>query len=458
MSDIFIKHKFVDITPENPEIGAIYFERNTGLIKAIESANSQIIVGTDYNNLWYGVEKDMSVGDLACTRIGNMGLHRTLPIHSRQKGCLIADDGSIVKYLNPDTWEDEIRDGSQGQVMVEIPDHYRYVNLDENNKLTVKLSEYPLPGFTYYPKRYVSAYEATVQRSTNKLSSVVNLDVDYRGGNNNDAWDGTYRSLLGKPATSINKTNFRTYARNRGEKWNIWTYAAYREMYWLFIVEYATLNSQAGFNAELTSEGFKQGGLGQGVTTWSSESWNNYNIYYPFIPCGASDSLGNYSGEVSYTIKDTDGVSDLKSFMIPRYRGVENPFGHIWKWVDGYNMYIDTDNTRKVYITDNPVFFVDGTSEGLIYIGNEPTTAGYLKEMNIDSYGNFCPKTVGASSTTYFSDYFYSPVSVGASGWRALLLGGCAYSGGAAGLSYFDSASSASRVYAYIGARLCFVP
>lgn len=456
MSDIFIKHKFVDITPENPEIGAIYFERNTGLIKAIESANSQIIVGTDYNNLWYGVEKDMSNPSATCTRIGNMGLHRTLPIHSRQKGCLIADDGSIVKYLNPDTWENEIRDGSQGQVMVEIPDHYRYVNLDENNKLTVKLSEYPLPGFTYYPKRYVSAYEATVQRSTNKLSSVVNLDVDYRGGNNNDAWDGTYRSLLGKPATSINKTNFRTYARNRGEKWNIWTYSAYREMYWLFIVEYATLNSQAGFNAELTSEGFKQGGLGQGVTTWNDESWNNYNGYYPFIPCGASDSLGNYSGEVSYTIKDTDGVSDLKSFMIPRYRGVENPFGHIWKWVDGYNMNID--DSRSVYVTDNPAFFVDGTSEGLIYIGNEPTTAGYLKEMNIDSYGNFCPKTVGASSTTYFSDYFYSSVSVGASGWRALLLGGYAISGGDAGLSYFDSVVLTTRLSAYIGTRLCFVP
>ena len=457
MSDIFIKHKFVDITPENPEIGAIYFERNTGLIKAIESADSQIIVGTDYNNLWYGIEKDMSVGDPACTRIGNMTLHRTLPIHNRQKGCLMADDGSIVKYLNSDTWEDEIRDGSQGQVMVEIPDHYRSVNLDENNKLTVKLSEYPLPGFIYFPKRYVSAYEATLQRSTNKLSSVVNLDIDYRGGNNTADWDGTYRSLLGKPATVISKTNFRTYARNRGDKWNIWTYSAYREMYWLFVVEYATLNSQAAFNAELTSEGFKQGGLGSGVSTWSGTNWSSYNNYNPFIPCGVTDSLGNYSGEVFYTIKDTDGVSDLKSFMIPRYRGIENPFGHIWKWVDGYNMYIDTDNTRKVYITDNPAFFVDSTSDGLTYIGNEPSSAGYLKEINVDNYGNFCPKTIGAGSTTYFCDYFYSSAG-NASGWRALFLGGHAYNGGYAGLSYFHSADSAAYSYAYIGARLSFIP
>lgn len=427
------------------------------IVGAINELDAKVLE-LQYENLWYGVEKDMSVADPALTRIGNMSLHRTLPIQNRQKGCLMADDGSIIKYLNPDTWEDEIRDGSQGQVMVEIPDHYRYVNLDENNKLTVKISEYPLPGFIYFPKRYVSAYEATVKRSTNTLSSVVNLDVDYRGGNNTADWDGTYRSLLGKPATSINKTNFRTYARNRGEKWNIWAYPDYREMYWLFIVEYATLNSQAPFNAELTSEGFKQGGLGWGVSTWSDEGWGTYNNYNPFIPCGITDSLGNYSGEISYTIKDTDGTSDLKTFSVPRYRGIENPFGHIWKWVDGYNMYIDTDNTRKVYITDNSAFFVDDTSDGLTYIGNEPTSSGYLKEINIDSYGNFCPKTVGASSTTYFNDYFYSSVSVGASGWRALLLGGHAHNGGGAGLSRFDSARSAANLGAHVGARLSFIP
>lgn len=427
------------------------------IIGAINELDAKVLE-LQYENLWYGVEKDMSVADPALTRIGNMSLHRALPIQNRQKGCLMADDGSIIKYLNPDTWKDEIRDGSQGQVMVEIPDHYRYVNLDENNKLTVKISEYPLPGFIYFPKRYVSAYEATVKRSTNTLSSVVNLDPDYRGGNNTTDWDTTYRSLLGKPATFINKTNFRTYARNRGEKWNIWAYPDYREMYWLFVVEYATLDSQAPFNAELTSEGFKQGGLGWGVSTWSNESWSAYNNYNPFIPCGVTDSLGNYSGEISYTIKDTDGTSDLKTFSVPRYRGVENPFGHIWKWVDGYNMYIDTDNTRKVYITDNPAFFVDNTSEGLTYIGNEPASEGYLKEINIDSYGNFCPKTVGASSTTYFNDYFYSSYSVDASGWRALFLGGNAISSGSAGLSYFYSANSATHLSARIGARLSFIP
>lgn len=193
------------------------------------------------------------------------------------------------------------------------------------------------------------------------------------------------------------------------------------------------------------------------MSTWSDESWNTYNNYNPFIPCGVTDSLGNYSGEISYTIKDTDGTSDLKTFSVPRYRGVENPFGHIWKWVDGYNMYIDTDNTRKVYITDNPAFFVDNTSDGLTYIGNEPATAGYLKEINIDSYGNFCPKTVGASSTTYFNDYFYTS-SGGSSFLRAPLLGGRADYGDRAGLSYFASNTSATNLAAYIGARLSFIP
>ena len=72
----------------------------------------------------------------------------------------------------------------------------------------VLISEYQLKGFHLVPKAYRSAFEATVQRSTCKLSSVMNMDADYRGGNNNTAWDGTYRDLLGRPASSISGTNF----------------------------------------------------------------------------------------------------------------------------------------------------------------------------------------------------------------------------------------------------------
>ena len=106
--------------------------------------------------------------------------------------------------------------------MVELPMYYRKFET-EGNKRRVKFSEYPLPGYHQVKKKYVSAYEASVQRSTTKLCSVVNDGADYRGGGNQSDWDNTYRSVLGRPATSISRTNFRAYARKRKlstKEWN----------------------------------------------------------------------------------------------------------------------------------------------------------------------------------------------------------------------------------------------
>ena len=137
----------------------------------------------EYNNLWYGVERDMSSSDSFYTRIGNMDLHRSLPIHNKIKGCLLNDDGVVIKYLNDESWEDEILDGSQGQVMVEIPGAYWKFEIEET-VYRIKISEFPLEGFTYHPTKYVGAYEAALNRTENKLASVVNTTEEYRGGNN----------------------------------------------------------------------------------------------------------------------------------------------------------------------------------------------------------------------------------------------------------------------------------
>lgn len=129
----------------------------------------------------YGIEFDTTVSSPACTRIGNSDLHRKLPIQSRMRGCLLNDDGKVVEYLNPMDWTGHQREGGRGQVMVEIPMHYRRFETD-GTKRRVLLSEFPLPGYHCVPTAYVSAYEAAMQRSTGKLASVVNLSADYRGG------------------------------------------------------------------------------------------------------------------------------------------------------------------------------------------------------------------------------------------------------------------------------------
>ena len=206
-------------------------------------------------NCMYGIEYDVTVSSPDVTRIGNMSLHKSLPVHNRMKGCLLDVNGNVVEYLNPSDWTGQTRDGSRGQVMVELPMYYRKFET-EGNKRRVKFSEYPLPGYHQVKKKYVSAYEASVQRSTTKLCSVVNDGADYRGGGNQSDWDNTYRSVLGRPATSISRTNFRAYARKRKpstKEWNCMTYDIQKDIYWLFAVEYATLNSQKAYNAEKTA-------------------------------------------------------------------------------------------------------------------------------------------------------------------------------------------------------------
>ena len=122
------------------------------LVVAKEGDNYGVTVGTLLNQipqvedqLSYGIEYDTTVSSPQCTRIGNFNYHRSLPIHSKMKGCLLSDEGTVQKYLDPSTWVNETRDGSQGQVMVEIPSYYRKFET-EGTKRRVRISEMASSG------------------------------------------------------------------------------------------------------------------------------------------------------------------------------------------------------------------------------------------------------------------------------------------------------------------------
>lgn len=399
----------------------------------------------DHIEAYYGVEWDTGVSASSLTRIGRLDLHQTLPIQSRMKGCLLDDTGNVTRYMNPSSWTSETRDGSSGQVMVEIPEFY-YLFEADGTKRRLLISEYDLPGFIKMRKMYVSAYEASLQRSTSKLSSVRNNAEDYRGGDNNGSYD-----LLGRPATSISRSNFRTYARNRGAGYEMYTYFAHKAIYMLYLVEFADRNCQLPFNAALDAMGCRQGGLGDGVTTLSSTEWSNLNGYRPFVPCGHTDSLGNNSGVVAYTVP----LATPRDVFVPRYRGIENPFGHIWKNCDGINVDVKTDDdggTSRCYICDNPALFTDSSYNGYLNIGLLPRFEGYIKEM---LFGEFMPLLVGGGSTTYWCDRFYTDVT--SSSLRTVLFGGSANNGAGAGFGYSNSYFSPSYANAYFGSRLCFI-
>ena len=420
---------------------------------------------------YYGIEWDSNVASSACTRIGRPELHVSLPIQSKMRRCVLRDNGTVAYYLHAndstkrDTGAAAKLDGTDGQVMVEIPAHYRKFEVD-GTKFRCLLSEHALPGFHLVQLAYRSAYEAAVDRTvsaTPKLASVVNTSTAFRGGNNTAGWDGTYRSLLGMPATSISLTNFRKYARNRGNAgkngagWNCDVYEVQKTCWWLYAVEYANFNCQLAYNAEPTSEGYKQGGLSQGVTNMSD--WDGYNSYNPMVPCGVTNPLGNKTGVVNYTYKKSDGT-DGQTLSVPSYRGLENPFGHVWSWTDGCKCNIqsaDAGGVSEFFVCTDPAKFQSNDYTDYEKRGELPRNEGYVKIMMIGEYGENMPTAVGASSTTYFADYFYTNV-VSNTGQRGVLFGGGANYGAAAGFSYAYANSAASATTASVGSRLCFLP
>ena len=414
----------------------------------------------------YGVEFDTAVSSKDCTRIGNLALHKTLPVHETMKGVLLDDNGNEVEFLHPTSWLNQSRDGARGQVMTRLPEGYYRKFTTKGTKRTVRISQYPLPGYHFVPTKYISAYQATMERSTGKLASVVNTAVDFRGGNNNAAYDGTYRSFLGLPATAISRTGYRTAARKRNNsatsEWNCMTYDIQKDLYWLYVIEYATLDTQKPFNAQLTPEGYHQGGLGDGVTTWNWGDWSKFNGNYPFIPCGVTDKLGNGTGVVNYELKGEDGLT-LKEFSVPRYRGVENPFGHLWQWADGINVRISPDSPTgdglsKVFVCTDPSKFNDSNYNGYRHVGNEARTEGYVKSVIFGEEGDIMPDVVGGSTTTYHCDYHYTNIPKDTEALRGVLFGGFADVGASAGFACAHSNRAPSDTTALIGSRLCFIP
>ena len=409
----------------------------------------------------YGVTVQSNVSSPLVTRVGNMDRHRTLPIQSGMVGGLLTDDGTFTPFTNQSDWTSETRDGSLGQVMVKIPEHWRKIT-QGNGYYTVMLSDVALTGYDHVGEMYCSAYEAALDRTNNKLCSIVNTSEQYRGGNNNADWDNTYRSLLGRPATELTQVQFRTAARNRAAGWEQFNFYVRNAIVWLFVVEYATLNSQAAINTALDANGCKQGGLGVGVSNWNNSSWFYYNEKYPFVPCGQSDSLGNGTGEVDYVVKDADDTT-LYTAKVNRYRGIEMPFGHTWKFVDGVIIEAGARTSasgtgkHKVFVAPDPANWGDtdvNDESKYDYVADQARSEGYIKTIDAEST---TPLTVDGSDTTYYCDLVYTSIPSLSVELRCLFVGGFAIGGGNSGLFCFFSRFSLSYSGADLGTRLTYI-
>lgn len=404
----------------------------------------------------YGVEWDMASSSPDGKRVGNMQLHRELPVQSKMRRCILDTNGGIPAY-DTEVLTGEYSNPSVFSAMVEIPDHWYKIYI-QGTKFRVMLSAMPLPGYNHIDKFYISTTEARISRSNLILFSsygVGSSDTNMRGGDNTAEWDGTYRSLLGFPVTNLTRDQFRQAARKRGSGWEMYTYNAHKILFWLFAVEYATLDSQKPFNAQKDANGFAQGGLGPGPTQMTD--WTNFNNANPLIPCGYTNEFGNGSGEKAYVVKNASGGTHA-TLMANRYRGIENPFGHIWKYTDGANIQVTTGDAGLsiLWTTDDPSNFSDTSYTGYDKKGNICRTNGYAKKMLLGEDGDIVATEIGGSSSTYWCDYYYTYTS--ANRMQVVLVGGNAGDGSRAGLARVGTNVAPSGADRNVGSRLCFFP
>lgn len=401
----------------------------------------------------YGVEWDMASSSPDGKRVGNMQLHRELPVQSGMRGVVLDNNGGVYYYHEPTAWKMTFASKDYAS-MVEIPDHWYRIYIT-GTKFKMMLSSIPLPGYKHISKFYIGSSEAQMLRSLGLLMSDKTNSTDTRGGDNTAEWDGTYRSLLGRPVTNLTRDQFRQAARKRGSGWEMYTYNAHKILFWLFAVEYATLDSQKPFNAQKDANGFAQGGLGPGPTQMTD--WTNFNKINPLIPCGYTNEFGNGSGEKAYVVKNASGGTHA-TLMANRYRGIENPFGHIWKYTDGANIQVTTGDAGLsiLWTTDDPSNFSDTSYTGYNKKGNICRTNGYAKKMLLGEDGDIVATEIGGSSSTYWCDYYYTNTS--ANRMQVVLVGGYAGNGSAAGLARVDTGNAPSAADRGVGSRLCFFP
>lgn len=424
---------------------------NIELTSTLPNIDTIPIEGTQPED-WYGVSWSETSSNPDCTRIGNMDMHRTLPIQSMMKPFDITniedtvpeiilpidDQFQKTSYANATNIQWSIVSRDSDNIMIRIPEFWYTDDYVPGTKThNLKLCPHAKPGWYHHKEAYVSVYE--VYKSGDKLVSV--------------------KGQL--PTVNFNRTNGRTWARANGfdgeAKWNLYTHEEHRAICHLFLVEYATRNSQKAVNTELTPEGFRQGGLGSGCTTGTATI--NGAQTWSFMPTGSSDSLGSGSGEVTVTIQQTDQSGSNTSTITRkcnRYRGIENPFGHVWKHTDDV-ISVYSNGYRTWYKSVKPDQFT--TNKNASYkslCASTMVSNGYKTEIKATPTCDFFAVSVsGGSETTYWCDYNWDNTDASE---HCLLIGGTSASGGGAGLFNLHSGAGVGGSNADIGSRLTYLP
>lgn len=299
---------------------------------------------------------------------------------SGMKECNLNASGTVTAWKGDSGFS---RSGNY--TMVFIPEFYVAAKRN-GTKQYFYVSDKPKTGMTKHPGsgKYIGKYHMN------------------SGGNG-------YSKTSQAPYVSITRATARSKAKSVGSKFRLYDFATYCAIIFLYVVEFADWNCQSK--------------VGQGYTDNNSSALNS----------GTTDSMTYHTGRAS----GTDGKTAVQ------YRWIENLWGNVFQWVDGFNA-----NGTTAYACTDPSKYTDDTSTGYTNIGTLPAS-GWIKDLTVTDDGLLIPKTNGGSETTYIPDYVYS-----SSGWRVLYVGGYWNSGTYAGLLCFYAGDASSSSGSSISARL----
>lgn len=382
-----------------------------------------------------------------------------------RKRCNVADDGSIVAWYGDADYKE---DGSMGQVMVYQPKFYylvcpvEYDPIDTGigyhlRKANYYVSEKPRAGFRLHPAFYdasgneidyflTSAYEGSIYDASASAYLLNDEQVMNTG-------EDKFSSIAGaRPASgssqNLTRPNIEAMAQNRGTNWHGDLIKQVSAEQMLMIIEMGMMNLQTA--------------IAQGVVslpwTTGSDTTSSYAA-----ATGSTASLGNGTGRAEKTTTYEGGVAkeytvDGKTSVC--WRGKENFWGNIWKFVYGINIWGNGKmGGGQPYICSDFSFAESKNSGNYEPAGFTVTNAnGYISAMG---YSTACDWLFIASeclgnSSLPVGDYTY--ITVNLNGYRIALLGGCWSYGGSAGGFFWSLDNGVGSRYRSIGGRLVYIP
>lgn len=313
--------------------------------------------------------------------------------------------------------------GSSGHVMKQIPKFY-YSYSYSGSVHTYKISLSPFPGSQLHPwfikagayvdYRYIAVYPAAWY----DVSAGAYVD----GDGTNSAFDAAadkLGSIVGKkPLSNITRAKFRSAAARVGSGWSITDFWGYAALKLLYITKYGSLNSQSK--------------LGSGNSQFAS---------WAFSSCISA------TGKVLSVTATGQSTSGGNSGDYSNFDGLEDAFGGLWEFVDGWNI-----SNGANYACSNPSNYADDTTTNYgLYGSTNPTSSGWQDTLQQNI--GLLPAGVGnsASSVTKVTDYYWY-----SGGWVAPFVGGYAAYGAYAGLFCLYANYSSADAVSHIGARLCY--